>query len=450
MTPSLLADFVIAAILVMIAAHAIHVHHRRGWLAFDPLNAFWGGVLVIYILQPIEYGRILVFWYGTEIFEQTLLWCLFGFFFLIVGYESRLGVIWSRHYPSLAPRLEPSKTWLLGVAMALLGTTSYIVTMIAVGGFDAWSALGRAKSAAAEIPGYIAVLEVLLPAGIGLLVFHAQMHRVPPLRRILIWTLAIALLLFFFYIGSRSRLLGLIAILFAAYYLPKRKNPPLLLVVATFVVLLVTVTLMGLFRDQFRDLSINLEEGNVEQALTQTFPSLFGDENSLEKMGLVKGMEFSCAMAAVKLVPETVPYNYGYSELEFFTRLIPRAVWPEKRYPHYEAFTPIYAKADLSTKWVPYASKPILQGPAFGFIGHWHAVGGAVALVIAGILTGALYRSIREWFTSQPGEGTTLIYASVIMIGFFDAAATPLFWIFTMPFVLIAMLITIRLCRLGR
>jgi hypothetical protein len=154
-------------------------------------------------------------------------------------------------------------------------------------------------------------------------------------------------------------------------------------------------------------------------------------------------------MATVKLVPNKIPFNYGYSELEFLTRIVPRSIWPEKRYPHYEAFTPIYQMEDLSRHWVPYATTPILEGPSFGYVGHWYAVGGAVALVFAGLFTGGLFRAIRTIFNRpEKREGDLVLYMLVIVaIGFGDAASTPLFWIFTLPLMLMPLLVLVYLTR---
>ncbi len=446
MTSSLLADSLIVLILALMAGHAVYVNNKRGWLAFDPLNAFWAGAVVIYVLQPIEFGSILVRWYGVEVLEETLVWVIFGLVFVIIGYESKLGVGWSRRIPAVPESLNPNKLFIAGMALTALGTLSYAAIIAAAGGLDEWASIGRAKAAARLVSGYVGTLQVLVPAGLGLMLFHVEMHRAPPLRRLLIWAASFFLLLFFFYIGSRSRLIGFTVLMLTAYYLPRRINPPISLISLLFVVLLVTSTLMGLYRDQFQNFEVNLSSEDIGTAIEHTLPSITGNSSTLERIQVSRGIEFSCTLAAVDLVPDDVPYNYGYSQLEFVTRFIPRAIWPDKMYPHYEAFTPIYAKAGLSDKWVPNVSRPILQGPAFGYIGHWYAVGGGVALVIAGILTGALYRTLREWFTTHWGEGHILIYSSMIIIGFNDAVATPFFWLFNLPFVIGGVYITTKLC----
>jgi hypothetical protein len=104
---------------------------------------------------------------------------------------------------------------------------------------------------------------------------------------------------------------------------------------------------------------------------------------------------------------------------------------------------------DLSRYWVPYPTTPILAGPAFGYIGHWYAVGGAVALVFAGLFTGGLFRTIRTIFNRpEKREGDLVLYMLVIVpIGFGEAASTPLFWIFNLPLMLMPLLVLLYLTR---
>jgi hypothetical protein len=159
-------------------------------------------------------------------------------------------------------------------------------------------------------------------------------------------------------------------------------------------------------------------------------------------------MEYSCAMAVVDVVPDEVPYNYGYCLLEFFTRIVPRAFWPDKIYPHYEAFTPVYEKAHLTAHVIPTSRRRILAGPAFTFVGHWYAVGGPVALVLASFLTGIMLRAILGIHVRErSNEGNLILYGHLIMVGFAEVASTPLFFLFSLPFKLVPLLVVLWLAR---
>jgi hypothetical protein len=162
-------------------------------------------------------------------------------------------------------------------------------------------------------------------------------------------------------------------------------------------------------------------------------------------------MEYSCAMAVVELVPDEVPYNRGYSLLEFFTRAIPRAFWPGKIYPHYEAFTPIYEKGRLTAHVIQTSRRRILAGPAFTFIGHWYAVGGPVALILASFLTGCMLRAVLGiHLRNTSNEGSLILYGQFIMLGFAEVASTPLFFLFNLPFKLIPLLVVVHMARARR
>jgi hypothetical protein len=151
-------------------------------------------------------------------------------------------------------------------------------------------------------------------------------------------------------------------------------------------------------------------------------------------------------MTSVRLVPGHVDYNYGYCHLQLLTQLIPRAIWPDKIYPHSEAFTPLFKEGGLSGTYIRTAKRrDLLMGPAFSFVGHWHAVGGLAAVALGGFLTGIILRAIRSILDRNPlNQSAMILYAHLIIIGFGEAAATPLGWAWTLPFVILAILIAVR------
>jgi hypothetical protein len=83
----------------------------------------------------------------------------------------------------------------------------------------------------------------------------------------------------------------------------------------------------------------------------------------------------------------------------------------------------------------------LLTGPALTFVGHWYYVGGAVGLLLGGLLTGILLRFVRELYDRNPGNAAdTILYSFLFGIGFIEAAATPWFWMWTLPFVVLPVL----------
>jgi len=448
-TPSIVVDTLLLMIAGVMLGHALTLKLRRRFVAFEPLNMFWAGAAILYLYQPIVFFDYLTAWYGQDCLEETLLWVLFGLSFIVIGYEGRWGVRWGRMIPALPQRLSGSGLFGIALSLMVLGLCGYFVEFASAGGFERWASVARGGTDWENISVYWGVLTSLLPAGVGILVLHVEMHRAAPLKRSLAWLVLGLMILWFLYLGTRSGTILVVMTALIAYYLPRRTNPRPLLLAPIFLALFATSNFLGEYRGNFTNLSFNFENINWDEAIATSLPAMYPGAQVRYGAFANKGMEFSCTMAAVKLVPNEIPFNYGYSELEFLTRIVPRAIWPDKRYPHYEAFTPIYQKEGLSAHWIPYASTPILTGPAFGYIGHWYAVGGAVALVFAGLFTGGLFRAIRTILNRpERREGDLALYMLVIVpIGFGDAAATPLFWIFTLPLALMPLLVLVYLAR---
>jgi len=448
-TPSIVVDVLLLMIAGIMVGHALTLKLRRRFVVFDLLNMFWAGAIILYLYQPIVFFDYFVAWYGQDVLEETLLWVLLGLSFVVIGYEGRWGVRWGKMVPALPQHL--SGQGLFGAALSLiaLGLYGYSVEFASAGGIERWASVARGGTDWDKVSGYAAILTSLLPAGVGLLVLHVEMHRATPLKRSLAWFVFALMLLWFLYLGTRNRTVVMVMTALMAHYLPRRKNPRPLLLVAVFLALFATSNFLGQYRQNFFNLSFNFENINWDEAIAQSLAGILPGTQVKNKASVSKGIEFGCTMAAVKLVPNKIPFNYGYSELEFLTRIVPRSIWPEKRYPHYEAFTPIYQMEDLSQYWVPYATTPILAGPSFGYIGHWYAVGGAVALVFAGLFTGGLFRAIRTIFNRpEKREGDLVLYMLVIVpIGFGEAASTPLFWILTLPPMLMPLLVLVYLAR---
>jgi len=448
-TPSIVVDVLLLMIAGVMLGHCFTLKMRRRFVVFDPLNMFWAGAIILYLYQPIVFFDYLVAWYGQDVLEETLLWVLFGLSFLVIGYEGRWGIRWGKIFPPLPRHL--SGPGLFGAALSLiaLGLYGYSIEFASAGGIDRWASVARGATDWDKVSGYSAILTSILPAGVGLLVLHVEMHRAAPLKRSLAWLVFALTLLWFLYLGTRNRTIVMVMTAMMAYYLPRRTNPRPVLLTVVFVALFATSNFLAQYRQNFFNLSFNFENINWDEAIAQSLPGILPGPRMKNRVSVGKGIEFSCTMAAIKLVPNELPFNYGYSELELLTRIVPRSIWPEKRYPHYEAFTPIYQMEDLSRYWIPYATTPILAGPAFGYIGHWYAVGGAVALVFAGLFTGGLFRAIRTILNRpEKREGDLVLYMVLIVpIGFGDAASTPLFWVFTLPLMLMPLLALVYLTR---
>jgi len=447
LTSSALGDVYLLAIVALIAWHARACARRGRLFILDPLNAFWAGVLVCYVWQPVIHHDTLVSWRGIEVVEKTLLMAVLAVLGVIIGYESRLGRGLVGFIPAMYPRLRPDRMAAASLALIGFGVAGYAYLVATAGGWSAWLSVGRGGTNWEEVSGYLAQLHSLLPVGVGLWLFHVELHGVRGPKRLIAWFAGAAQWSWFIYLGTRSRTIVFALLMLAAYFLPRRRNPPLLLVPIAMAALLVLVQFQGAYRSHFTDLTIfgNLDLQEVRAAAPDWFL-----KGSTRPGDVSTGMEFNCAAAAVEVVPDRVDYNFGYPHLELVTRPIPRALWPDKIYPALRAYTPLLREGNISATPIRTAKEYLLGGPAFTFVGHWYAVGGVVAVVLAAVLTGALFRGLRGVYDRRPdSEGDMVLYATLIPIGFGESASEPLMFLFTLPFTLFPLLLVLHLCRDG-
>lgn len=446
-----LAGVGVAFTVIIVALHSWFLVKQRRWFAFDPLNTFWAGVLVCYVLQPLAHAATFVQWQGRDVVTATTWWIAVSLVPVAAGYNSRLGPQIGRRIPHPPVRLHPRKLFLSSWVLIGLGLMGYVYQMASAGGLRAWASVARGGTDWARVSAYTAGLAKLLPLGSILLLFHVEMHRVPRSRRVLSWALAWLIWLWFLYLGSRSRVIAQTAMMLSALYLPRRRQPRLAFLALGFVVLLVIVNFQVAYRGNFTNFSLNLGRVDWGELGNRILGDAAESPSSSGETSVSRGIEFNCVMTTIKLVPSAIPYNYGYPLLELFTRWIPRAVWPGKIYPGLEANFPIFHQGGLSQTWVKTSRRALLMGPALTFVGYWWAVGGPIALFLGGFLTGTMLRAIRTLYNRRPGsQGDLLLYNSLFLVGFTEAAATPLVWLYSVPFTLLPLVLVFRICRVRR
>lgn len=440
LTPSPLADILIFCILGLIGIHTFKLHSKGRWLLLDPLNMFWAGVLVVYVMQPISHASTFIDWHPDGVFELTLFWTVFGLVFVLIGYEQPIGSFRDRIIPAMPYRFISTRFALGAYILIFMGIFGYMFQFASAGGAEKWLEVGRGGTDWDNVSGYMLATADLLPLGILMLLFHAELHPVSKAKRQIIWLLGFGMLLWFLYLGTRSRTISFSLVLLAAYYLPRRRNPPLWHAAFIFLMLFIIVNFQASFRGNFTNLSFNLNQINIEEAYRLSAPGFLGGNLETQAKDISKSIEFNCVMSVVELVPDRVDYNYGYGHLEIFTRIIPRALWPDKIYPSMESGQGVLREGGLTSATV--RDTNLLMGPAFTFAGHWYYVGGAVGLMLGGLLTGAMLRLIRYIYDRSCGaEGDLILFTILSSVGFGEAAATPLGWIFNIPITLLPVLI---------
>lgn len=448
-TPSTLGAFLILALLALILGHAWVQWKSRRWMLLDPLNTFWGGVVVCYIQQPLLGADMFMSWHKDGVFEKALLATLVGLIFVVVGYELRFSSRLVRHVPLLPQRFDSDRLFQAATTVTVIGLIGHYFVISRSGGWSQFISVGRGAVDITQVQGYWPQLVYGVPAGAALLLFWAYLRPHGAITRVLVWTTAGLVWLWFLYLGSRSRVIVMTLVMLAAYYLPKRRNPPVWLSAAVFLALSIIVPFQGQYRWNFTNLSFNLDKLNAAEVKDAVLPGFLGGSKAAKRATLTVGSEFNCVMAVVELVPEQVPFNYGYGHLEIFTRVIPRAIWPGKRYPHLESVQGVMREGGLSQSAIETSSgASLLGGPALTFTGHWFYVAGWLGMVLGGLITGILLRTIRSWYDQAAGNHSALIiYPFLLPIGFMEAASTPWYWVFYQPFVVLPFILVAYFCR---
>lgn len=408
-------------------AHGLYVARTRKFLLIDPLNVFWAGFIVVYVIQALELGVELVPMHSAGTLEASFTWILVAMCGVIAGYESPLGNRLGKRWPKLPPHLSANKITTAAFLSLAAGIYYYVPLVRSAGGLDEWLSVGRGQTDWEQISGYLGLLDPMIAFGITLLVLRCYSMPSSAFLRGLAWLLVATGTLWFMYLGSRSRTLLLIMGVGGAYYLPRRANPSPILAVVCFVLMLVISNFLGANRQSFTNLSFNLDT-DLSTAIEAAAPGVRETQGSA-----ITGSELNCVMAVVDLVPDKVDYNYGYALLEFVTRPIPRSLWQDKFYPTLEALLPVFFEGGLSNFWVDTPRGPLLAGPALTFVGYWFAMGGPVALLIAGWMTGVMFRATRGLIDHQNGFAAIIIYCLLLRIAFSDAISTPTHWVFNLP-----------------
>lgn len=445
-TDSLFADLFLLAMMGLLLIKIYRLKRINRFLVFDPLMFFWVGVFVIYIVEVAANYSSYVIWYGEDAVLGALLWIFIGIFFLHIGYRLRFGRRLAQSLPELPPRLSPNRLLIVSMMLTALGLIGWYMQIMTAGSFAAWAAVPRGGEDWEKLSGYVTLMASFLAIGISILVLHVEMHRRRLLLKLLAWVLLLLLLLFFVYLGSRSRTIATVVVALMAWSLPRRKNPSIIVIAPLFMALYLLTSFQAEYRGYFKNFSFNLDQIDWSEVPVRALPSFLTGMKS-ESNGNM-GSEFGLTAAVVSLVPEKLDYNYGYEFLQIVTNGIPRSVWPEKPYPRGEAWSDIHLLAGTSSHWVDFIHKPYLAGPSPGYIASWLYIGGAVGLLVGGLLTGVFLRTLRGVYDrSQDNEGFLVLYLVLAPIGFGEATGHPFSWIYALPLLLLPLLLGLYLIK---
>jgi hypothetical protein len=445
-TPSVLTDTFILLCVALFGWHIRKLSRQGRWTVFDPLNFFWVGVFVIYIIEVMSNYDAYELWYGQAVVEDAMMWTFVGLVFLHVGYHLRVGRSLAARLPALPAKLARIPFLWVSIAFIVAGLAGWAIIFDSSGGLHEWATEPRGNVDWSAISGYVGTIADLLNVGVFLFVVYAEWNRSRLVTRLLAWVLLGLLLFFFLYLGTRSRTILVVLIALMAWSLPRRRSPPVLALAVIFACLFVVVRFQEHYREHFHDLSFNFQEIDWDEVPRKVLPRFFFGDDSPSTAG--RGTEFGITAGVVALVPDRIPYAHGIEFLQFFTQPIPRELWPGKRYPKNESWTPIYEAIGASDYWVDYVEVPFLAGPAPGFVASWYYNAGALGLLIGGLLVGIVLRVVRGAYDlAARNESYFIIYFLVGPVGFGEAVGHPFGFVYTLPLLLVPLAMMLFLIR---
>ena len=159
------------------------------------------------------------------------------------------------------------------------------------------------------------------------------------------------------------------------------------------------------------------------------------------------GSETAVACAVVRNVPSRIPYDYGRMACELVTRSIPRALWPGKIYPAGEAWDKIYRRLG-GRGHVNKAG--LMSGPAPSFVGYWYYVGGWVAVIFGGLMSGFFFKMLDTYTSGQPLNAGAAFVARIFCYAGFTHATHPFDFVHTLIPMVPVFLATGYFCRANR
>jgi hypothetical protein len=442
-TTSWVADIFLLAIFILFVNHCIREKIKKTFFIIDPLFFFWAGVFVIYIIEGISNHEQYVQWYGADTIEAAYAWIFIGLVMLHFGYGMQQGIKLTKKIPNLPSRISSSKILFISLTLCTAGVFGWSLQIQSAGGLAMWAATPRGGENWEELSPYVGQLSFLLTVGLSLLLIHVEMHQRSSLMRTIAWLMIALYFLFFFYLGSRSRIIAVFLVALMAWSLPRRRTPNLLFLIPASMALFLMVNFQEQYRGYFQNLSFNLHKIDLTEVPARILPKAITGEASLKVVS--KGTEFSMTAAVITYVPDKIPFAYGGEFLQIITNFVPRSAWPEKPYPRSELWSEVHELAGTSEWWVTHIHKPFIAGPAPGYIASWYYNGGIIGLLVGGIVTGIFFRLLRGIYArSVNNESYLILYSVLAPLGFGEAVSHPFGWVYVLLLVLVPLVIILK------
>jgi hypothetical protein len=433
-----ISDLLTLAVLVVPVLFYLS-NQRKDWWFLDPINTFW----VMYVLfGVVEFWPNRVGWsdiYGDSVVQLTLCMYVLAGVGVWIGYALHAGRALGEKLPVLKGQDRQSRFLLVGASLLAVGLLAYAYVIRVSGGLEEYLSSSRTYIRFDVLGGYMLNLLSCVSLGLMILLCTTYYNRRYPVLKWLVLFATAMFAVWNIYSGTRSGIISTAAVILGAVYGARRRNPPLLVAAGTLAVTVFLVGFVAGYRGQMYGGSFN--SNDAAPAMWNRSMQFYTTNG---EGGLQLGSEFGMSLAAVKYVPDAVPFDRGYMLLELFTMPVPRAWWPEKVYPEGQAWDRLHRVAGTA-QWVNAAG--LLSGPAPGLVGKYFYMGGALGVALGSLWTGIFLQSVRTYVRRYSGVTGVLLAVGCCLFGFSEMN-NPLAWPYAwLPATGIGIFLTAMLCR---
>jgi oligosaccharide repeat unit polymerase len=351
--------------------------------------------LLVFFLRPIQIlydhrTRANLMPDDPQLFQNVLLLGALGFICFYIGYKINIGISIGRRLPKFGERWRHDRVIKVAVVFLLIGVAGYSLAAARSGGLGLFLSTLRGRKLISETESWsIASTVVLLRA--APVILGAYYFKTKRLRALFIASLLLSVA-FNLMLGNRSSVLvPLLALLVIAYYLRRPKVGRLLRrtmvigvfagIILLFIIIQVSVRMHLLRGGAVSDLSL-------KSLATEDVSGRFLDEFN----------QFDWFVVVLEIVPSELPFQYGKSFAEVFTRFVPRAIWPDKP-------APISKRINMMLGGARSGHPPTILGELYL---NFSVLGVIAGMVVFGILLRAMYAYLLY---NQGNPAVILIYA---------------------------------------
>lgn len=431
----------VVATALCIAGGMLRVLRDSQWA--QPITGFLAGCGIVYVWDVIQNLAALREWHSTRDLEQGAAAALVGVGAVLAGFVLGTRMQFAERVPLVWFPTRMKSYYIASALMITLGVVGYATLAYYAGGF--WNLVSKPRLALDQgtIPGYVGIMTSALPLGQAVLFITSRYDR-RKIARILGWVVIGGLGGWWVYVGSRGLTIFTFVCLAIGMWGTRKGGIPIIRALFGGILALVVVQFVSTHRDKFYDLSFHVDE--IDWTVLLAKLGVAESPSWREEVAPSKGMEFNVVVNIVRHSEGVFDPALLFRDVA--TRLVPRAIWPEKRYPIAETLTPIHLAGGTTEWWIDYVERPILQGPSPTFVGAWFLAGGWPMLVLGGVGTGVVYGGVAQYLRRlSPAPGGLLLRGITMWIGFSSAVTIPLAWIYKEGLILIPLWVIGVLCE---